>query len=261
MLVTALRCLQDNFTYVLSVPDQAGVWVVDPGDAAPVMQWLKRHERTLAGVYCTHHHRDHIAGVAALVSAWPGIPVVAHRRDQVRIPHVNQSVDDGQALHLCGLPGSVLHVPGHSQGACVLLWQGCLFSGDTLFGGGCGRLLEGTAAQLHASLQRLVRLPADTRVYFGHEYTEMNLTFAAWCEPANPAIAQRQHRLREQLAAGGDSTPSTLGEELQTNPFLRTASPELRATLGLPDASAETVFAALREARTHWQPGPSGAQR
>jgi hydroxyacylglutathione hydrolase len=211
--VVTVPCLKDNFAYLVIEGDRAAV--VDPGQADPVLAALAREGAQLAAIWLTHHHHDHVGGVEALVAAHPGIEVVAHSRDRERSPRVTHVVDDGDEVALGALRGRIIHNPGHTLGAISFYVAGSVFTGDTLFGAGCGRLFEGSAEQMHASLSRLAALPPETRVYFGHEYTAANLRFAAAAEPENPAIAKRA------AALDRPSTPSTIADELATNPFVR----------------------------------------
>jgi len=171
----------------------------------------------LAAIWLTHHHWDHVGGVDALVAEHPGIEVVAHTSDLTRSPKVTREVDEDDTVEFAGLRARIIHNPGHTLGAISYVVDGCVFTGDTLFGAGCGRVFEGTPEMMHASLQKLAALPPDTRVYFGHEYTAANLRFAASEHPGDAAIAARAAALKTP------STPSTIAEERATNPFLRVA--------------------------------------
>lgn len=244
-MIVPVPCLRDNYAYL--IPNGAGgALVVDPGEAQPVQDALAGLGLTLEAILCTHHHRDHVGGSAELCR--PGVEVVAHVSDRRRIPGLTRTVEDGETLELAGLDLRVLHVPGHTQGA-VSYWLGeALFTGDTLFCAGCGRLLEGTAPQLHQSLCRLVReLPPDTVLYTGHEYTESNLRFAAAVEPDNPAIEARLCHVAERRRQGLFCAATTMKEELATNPFLRVDRAEVRAAVKASSAEASEVFRALRQ--------------
>jgi hydroxyacylglutathione hydrolase len=213
MDVVAVPCLKDNFAYLVIQDGRAAV--VDPGEAAPIEQALAREGATLAAIWLTHHHHDHVGGVAALMDAHPGVEAIAHVHDRDRAPRVTRVVEDGDQVMLGELRARIIHNPGHTLGAISYHVSGAVFTGDTLFGAGCGRLFEGTAEQMHASLRKLAALAPETHVYFGHEYTAANLRFAAAAEPDNPAIAARAAALRNP------STPSTIADELATNPFVR----------------------------------------
>lgn len=252
MHVTVVPCLRDNYAYLTGAPGAREVLVIDPGEAAPVERALAATGLALAAILLTHHHHDHVGGVAELVARHPGIPVLAHHSDRGRLPVVPHGLNDGDAVEWAGLRFTVLHVPGHTMGAVAYHAPGVVFTGDTLFGAGCGRLFEGTAAELHASLGRLAELPPETRVYSGHEYTEKNLEFAAHVEPENVAIPARRARVGELRARHEPSVPSTIAEELMTNPFLRVRTPSVQAHVASTSgASPEpaVVFAALRTKR------------
>ncbi len=233
MRVVAVPCLADNFAYL--IVDGARCAVVDPGEAAPIEAALAREQVELAAIWLTHHHHDHVGGVAALVDAHPGIDVVAHVHDRDRAPRVTRAVNDGDIVALGDVHARIVHNPGHTLGA-ISFWieaGAAVFTGDTLFAAGCGRLFEGSAEQMFASLARLAALPDDTRVYFGHEYTRKNLAFAATVEPDNAAIAALLAALREP------TTPSTIADERATNPFVRA-----------PDAA---TFAARRASKDRYK--------
>ena len=240
MRVVPVPCLQDNFAYLVIDGDRAVV--VDPSEAAPIEAALAREGVTLGAIWLTHHHWDHVGGVAALVAKQPGLPVVAGERDADKIAGVTQRLPDGGETELGGLRARAIHNPGHTLGAITFVVGDAAFTGDTLFGGGCGRLFEGDAAMMHASLSRLAALPPETRVYFGHEYTASNLRFAAAVEPDNAAVARRA------AALPAPSTPSTIADERATNPFLRAAEPAVISAAGARGAAADpvSVFAAIR---------------
>ena len=207
MRVVPVPCLTDNYAYL--VIDGSVAAVVDPGEAAPVRAAAAREGVEIACVWATHHHPDHVGGAAEL-----GVPVVGHSHDRGRIAGLSRAVDDGDEVALGTLRARVIHNPGHTLGAITYVVDGCAFTGDTLFGAGCGRVFEGTMAMMFASLGKLAALPPATRVYFGHEYTASNLRFAAAAEPDNAAIGDRAKR-------PAPTTPSTIADELASNPFVR----------------------------------------
>lgn len=230
--IAPVPCLRDNYAYLIC-DDAGGAWVVDPSDAAPVEAAAARLGVAIAGVLLTHHHADHTAGVPALAARRPGMVVAAHASDAGRIPGLTRPVPAVAGAYgptgLCVAPGLELHarhIPGHTAGAIAWLIppgpgrpDGDAFTGDTLFGAGCGRLFEGTPAQMAASLSALTHdLPDGARLWFGHEYTAANLRFAAVVEPGNAAVRRRQ----ADLAAV--TTPTTVAVEKATNPFVRAGS-------------------------------------
>jgi len=231
--------------------------VVDPGEATPVLHAAAREEVALTAVWATHHHPDHVGGLPHLFAEVPELEVVCHSSDKFRgrVTGATRGVDEGDTVVLGGIAARVVGNPGHTTGA-ISYWieaERAVFTGDTLFGGGCGRLFEGSATMMYASLSRLGDLPLDTRVYFGHEYTEANLRFAAAVETTRE-LADRIEKVRNARAAGLPTTPSTIGLERATNPFLRTHVPAVWSaataeagmlTRPLPTTPAD-VFAILR---------------
>lgn len=250
--ITALPAFSDNYIWLLEDAAQRRCAVVDPGDSAPVLAWLAAHPGwQLSDILVTHHHHDHTGGVAAL-KAQTGARVLGPALEE--IPGRDLALEDNQRLRLLDRDWQVLHVPGHTAGHIALFGgdgdQPLLFCGDTLFSAGCGRLFEGTAEQMHASLQRLASLPAQTRVYCTHEYTLSNLRFALAVEPDNAALQQRAREAASLREQGLPTLPSTLAIEQASNPFLRVSVAAVRqqgeAWAGRPLESPAAVFAALR---------------
>ena len=252
MQLIPLPALSDNYIWTLAADDGARALIVDPSEAAPVFAAADAGLQP-AGVLLTHHHGDHIGGVPALLERWPGLPVFAP--DDDRIPAGYRRVADGEALDVAGWHFDVLAVPGHTRSHVAYHGHGLLFCGDTLFSLGCGRMFEGTAEQMHASLSRLAALPPATRVCCGHEYTLANAAFARVVEPRNPALQRRFEEATAMRATGRPTLPSTLADELAANPFLRVDRPEVRASLaretGRAPADDVDAFAALRR----WKDG------
>jgi hydroxyacylglutathione hydrolase len=250
MELIALPAFADNLIWVLHDGERA--IVVDPGSATPVEEALQAHGLELAAILVTHHHPDHVGGLAALAPLLRGLPYGPARE---RLPVEFEPVSEGRSFELLGARVDVLDVPGHTAGHVAYLvteageapW---LFCGDTLFSGGCGRLFEGTAAQMHASLAKFAALPGRTRVCCAHEYTLSNLRFARAVEPHNAALAEYEVRCRALRAAGAWTLPSTLATERAVNPFLREREPEVRDSAlahGAASAQPADVFATLRE--------------
>lgn len=242
--VSFIPAFKDNYIWLLQRDRHA--FVVDPGDAHPVVERLERDGLALAGILITHHHADHQGGVAALIQRWP-VPVFAPASES--ITGRSHPLSGGESIDVLGVPVRVLAVPGHTLGHLAYVAGDRLFCGDTLFGAGCGRLFEGTPAQMAASLDTLAALPPETLVHCAHEYTEANLRFALAVEPENPEIHQRVVKVASLRAAGQASVPSTLAEELATNPFLRCRVPAVIAAAVRQGAVANdhvSVFAAVR---------------
>jgi hydroxyacylglutathione hydrolase len=220
--IVPVRAFKDNYIWVIR--DDAGqAAVVDPGEAGPALDYLSSEGLTLAAILITHHHPDHVGGVPRLLEEHD-VPVFGPGAE--RVPGMDQPVEGGATatIDAMGLAFQVLDIPGHTAGHIAYVGHGVLFSGDTLFAGGCGKLFEGTPEQMHASLSRLAALPGDTRVYCGHEYTEANLRFAVQVEPDNKAIQQRLEKVAAQRRADQVTLPSSIELERETNVFLRSES-------------------------------------
>lgn len=251
IVIDALPAFTDNYIWLLQEPQSKRCAVVDPGDAAPVMAWLSAHPGWhLSDILITHHHPDHVGGVVQL-KAHSGARV--HGPASENIPGRDNPLSEGDCLEVLGLNLQVLAVPGHTLGHIVYYHaakQPLLFSGDTLFAGGCGRLFEGTPAQMHHSLQRLAQMPSNCLIYCTHEYTLSNLQFAHAVEPGNNAISQRLAEVKSLRAQGGISLPSNMALELASNPFLRAHIPCVKAQAEQRDncqhANVEAVFTSLR---------------
>lgn len=252
--IIAVPAFRDNYIWLIVEPDSRHTWIVDPGDAAPVLERLQDDALKPVGILLTHHHPDHTGGVDALLRRHP-VPVYGPVSE--RIPQITDPLGDGDRITVAGRESQVIEVPGHTLDHIAFFLPGqeqaapLLFCGDTLFAGGCGRLFEGTPEQMHRSLQRLAALPGDTRVYCAHEYTRANLQFAIAAEPDNDALNKRLETVREQRNAGRITIPSSIDLELRTNPFLRCHSSGIVRQLqthGKRTLEDETaVFAALRQ--------------
>ena len=253
--VSPVRAFSDNYIWLIRAPaDPAAAVVVDPGDERPVELALQAQGLRLGAILVTHYHADHVGGVEAL-AARHGAPVFGPARE--RMPCAAQALDDGgkAALENLGLEFNVMAVPGHTLGHIAYVGHGELFCGDTLFSAGCGRLFEGTPAQMLDSLDRLGALPDSTRVFCAHEYTLSNLRFAAAVEPGNGAVLDALADVQQRRERDEITLPSTLGRERLINPFLRSREPAVRAAAeqhaGHPLREAVDVFAAVRS----WKDG------
>jgi hydroxyacylglutathione hydrolase len=245
--IVPLRAFRDNYIWCLHNGRDAAV--VDPGDAAPVLEFVQQAGLQLRAIICTHHHADHVGGNAALLAKYSAAVFgPAHEN----IPGVTQSVREGDRIFIesLGLEFYVIDIPGHTAGHVAYFGARMLFCGDTLFSCGCGRVFEGTPQQMVESLHKLADLPLDTQVYCGHEYTLANIHFALTAEADNSALIARRDEVEALRAQGIPSLPSTIGAELSMNPFLRAHLPALAASAsqhkGLPLRSEVDVFTALR---------------
>ena len=248
--VSPVRAFSDNYFWLIRTPgDPGGAAVVDPGDARPVEAALEQHGLKLRAILVTHHHLDHVGGVAEL-AARHGAEVYGPARE--RMPCEVQTLDDGDTVRRddLGLEFSVMAVPGHTLGHIAYHGHDALFCGDTLFSAGCGRLFEGTPAQMHDSLARLAALPEATRVFCAHEYTLSNLRFAAAVEPGNADVIRTLEAVRELRSRDEITLPTTLRRERRINPFLRCREPAIRAAAEAHAGSTlhgpAEVFAVLR---------------
>lgn len=250
--VTPVPAFRDNYIWAIHddrAADHAAV-LVDPGEPEAILAWLQREHARPVAILVTHHHADHTGALPALARRW-AMPVWGPRGEA--IAGVTRPVGEGEHVTIpeLGLDFQVLETPGHTLGHVCYLGQGWLFSGDTLFSCGCGRLFEGTAAQMHQSLNRLAELPGDTQVYCAHEYTLANIGFALEVEVDNPDLAQRHLQARTARKAGHPTLPTTIGLERRCNPFLRCHLPQVRDAIaqqaGTAPPTPVAAFAALRQ--------------
>ena len=254
MEIVPVPQLSDNYAYLLIDGETGDAAVVDCAEAAPVLDEVRRRGVRLGAVLATHHHFDHVGGNPDLLRALPGLRVHGSADDAPRIPGITHRVRDGDPVEVGRLRARVILIPAHTSGHVAYYFptERAVFTGDTLFAGGCGRLFEGDAAQMMGSLAKLAALPDDTRVYCGHEYTEKNLRFATTLEPGNRALRDKLAAVEELRRGGLPTVPSTIADEKATNPFLRTDSPELAASVRhrRPEVAANdrvALFAAVRQ--------------
>jgi hydroxyacylglutathione hydrolase len=251
MRVIPIPQLSDNYAYLIidEATKQAGV--VDCAEAEPVLHAVRERGVQLVAILPTHHHWDHIGGNEDLLKQLR-VDVYGYTGQGQRIPGCTREVHEGETLQVGNLSARIIFIPAHTTGHVAYYFEPeqAVFTGDTLFAGGCGRLFEGDAAMMLQSLAKLMALPDDTQVYFGHEYTEKNLRFALTLEPNNAALREKHAWAAEQARHGRPTTPTTIGSEKATNPFFRCSSPELRASLRRqsPDLPLDdvSVFAKTR---------------
>jgi len=252
MRIVPVPVLLDNYAYLV-IADSSIAAVVDPSEAKPVLAAAEREQADLRAIWNTHHHWDHVGGNRDLLLAKPDLAVYGYAADRARIPGITNPVEDGEEFDFAAAPVRVIFIPAHTSGhvAYHLPSENAVFTGDTLFAGGCGRLFEGDAGMMVASLGRLTTLPPSTKIYCGHEYTEKNLRFALTLEPRNAELAAKYRRIKSLTDRGEPTVPTTVADELATNPFLRTDSRELRDAVRkrFPDCpdDAIAIFARTRE--------------
>ena len=253
MAIIPVEQLSDNYAYLVVDDASKECGVVDCAEADKVLALVKQHGLKLTTVLPTHYHFDHVGGNEELVRAIPGLTVYGARGEKGRIPAQTHPIDDGDAVEIGSLKGRVIGIPAHTNGHVAYYFPElkAVFTGDTMFIAGCGRVFEGRAQNMVESLAKLAALPDGTQVYCGHEYTEKNLRFAMTLEPNNAALKSKYDWAQKTRAAGKYTIPSTIGEEKQFNPFLRTDSAELRASLKKIDPSITddrvAIFAKARE--------------
>ncbi len=241
------ECLDDNFGVLVHDPDTGDTASIDAPDAVPVREALAHKGWKLSHILVTHHHADHTQGIDELKSAF-GCHVIGPGAEAGKIPSLDQTVDDGDEFTFGGEPVKVISTPGHTLDMVNFYFpeSGVVFTGDTLFALGCGRIFEGDPAMMWHSLAKLAKLPGETIVYCGHEYTLANARFAVTVDPENSALSSRMAEIEALRKAGKPTLPTTIELELATNPFLRPHDAAIRANLGMQDADDAAVFAEIR---------------
>jgi hydroxyacylglutathione hydrolase len=251
--IVTIPCLKDNYAFLVHSSETGETAVVDAPDVAPIQRVLTARGWTLSHIFVTHHHWDHIDGVDSLRST-SGAQVVGAMQDASRLPKLDIAVSESDTFQFGGHDVNILDVSGHTIGHIAYYIPGAkaVFSADSLMALGCGRLFEGTPAQMWASLCKLASLPAETLVCSGHEYTAANARFALTIEPGNAALVARAKSIADAREQGIPTVPSTLDEELATNPFLRAGLTEVKTAINMPDASDTDVFAEIRKRKDHF---------
>ena len=245
--IEQIPVLSDNYVYLIREPEAGVTGVVDPAVAEPVLERLEARGWTLDWILSTHHHADHTGGNLELKRA-TGCRIAGAKKDRARIPGIDLELEEGDRFDLGQARARIFETPGHTSGHISYWFEDAraLFCADTLFSLGCGRLLEGTPAQMWSSLLKLRALPDDALVYCGHEYTQSNARFALSVDPDNPALQARAEEVDRQRGASRPTVPTTLGEEKRANPFLRADDARIRTVLGMAGASDVEVFAEIR---------------
>jgi hydroxyacylglutathione hydrolase len=233
MRVIPIPQLSDNYAYLVVDESTRKAGIVDCSEADKVLPVVDETGVELVAILPTHHHFDHVGGNQDLLEKMPKLEVYGHRGDASRIPGCSREVDEADVIHIGETAAKILFIPAHTSGHIAYYFEAdrCVFTGDTLFAAGCGRLFEGNPAMMMKSLSKLMNLPDDTQVYFGHEYTEKNLRFALTLEPNNDALKRKHAWAVERIRKGEPTVPTTIASEKETNPFFRWTSPELRASI------------------------------
>lgn len=245
--IVTIPCLSDNYAFLAHDPDSGDTAAIDVPEAEPILEALENKGWTLTHVLLTHHHHDHVDGLSALLKAAPAT-VYGAAADTHRLPPLDVALREGDTVTIGGETGDVLDVSGHSVGHIAFHFpqSAVAFTGDSLMVLGCGRLFEGTPEQMWHSLSKLAALPPETAICSGHEYTMNNAKFALTIDPDNSALISRSKAIETARSNGQPTVPSTLSEELATNPFLRAADPDIQVRLGIQGADAVEVFAEIR---------------
>ena len=245
--ILTIPCLSDNYAFLAREPGTDSVALVDAPEAGPILKTLADRNWKPSTVLITHHHDDHVEGLAEILAAYPA-QVIGAASDRHRLPPLDHAVVEGDTVAIGSEAGTVIDVSGHTVGHIAYHFPGAraVFTADSLMALGCGRVFEGTAAMMWASLCKLAALPAETMVYSGHEYTQSNAKFALTVEPDNAALRARVTAVNEARANGHPTVPARLGDELATNPFLRAGLPEVKALLGMENAPDAEVFGEIR---------------
>lgn len=245
MQITIIPCLSDNYAYLIETPGAIGV--VDPSEDAPVVAVLEERGLRLTQILNTHHHFDHTGGNLGLKARY-GARIIAPEADRHRIPGMDDGVREGDEIRIGAARARVLSIPAHTSGHIAFYFpeSGDVFTGDTLFAMGCGRLFEGTPADMWQAMTKLSALPHATRVWCGHEYTQSNGRFALTVDGANSALQQRMEKVNALRASGKPTIPSTIGEEIATNPFMRAGEPALAAACAMTGKPPEEVLGEIR---------------
>lgn len=245
--IVQIPVLTDNYLYLVHDPESGDTAIVDPAVEGPVVDVLEEKGWSLTHIINTHHHPDHTGANLVLKERF-GLTIIGPAADRDRIPGIDVAVGDGDCIYLGDVEAHVIDVPGHTRGHIAYYFgeDAALFSGDTIFSMGCGRLFEGTPDQMWHSISKLMALPDDTNIYCAHEYTEANAAFAVTVERGNPDLEARVAEVKALRSEGKPTVPTTLGLEKATNPFLRPMAETLQDTIGMIGAPIVAVFAETR---------------
>ena len=251
--IATIPCLQDNYAFLAHDTATGATGLIDAPEAAPIMDFLEETGWILSDVFLTHHHGDHVQGLAEILARFPA-RVTGAAADRHRLPALDMTVQEGDRVEIGAIDGRVIDVSGHTQGHIAFHFPDAkaAFTADSLMALGCGRVFEGTMPQMHESLQKLAALPPDTLIFSGHEYTAANAKFALTIDPENPDLISRVQSVEAATVEGEPTVPSTLAEELATNPFLRADDPAIQAHLGMDGADPVDVFVEIRTRKNNF---------
>lgn len=246
--IEQFMCRSDNFGVLAHDPETGETALIDAPEERPILEAIERTGWTPTMILTTHHHRDHVEANLALKERF-GLRIIGPAKEAAKIPGIDQRVKEGDTVRIGQQEGRVIETPGHTAGHISYHFAGVgvAFTADTLFALGCGRLFEGTPADMLSSLKKLSELPLETAIYCGHEYTESNARFALTVDPTNSALKERARKIVALRREGKPTLPTTLAEEMATNPFLRWHDPVIRRNLGMENAPDEAVFAEVRK--------------
>ena len=247
MKIEIIKCLNDNYSYLIFEEETNTVSIVDPSEFISCNKVIQKYEK-LDYILNTHHHADHVDGNIALKKKYNS-KIIGYHGDKNRIPGIDILLKDGQIQKIGNLFFKTIFIPGHTKGHVAFHFKDkkIIFTGDTLFSLGCGRVFEGTHKEMLNSLIKLKNLPSETKVYCGHEYTKSNLNFCLKYDSKNTFLKEKEIEIQKKLSSNQPTIPTTLGQEIKTNIFFRCNDPEIRHTLGLKDSSEAKVFSKLRD--------------
>ena len=253
MKIEIVPCLKDNYSYVIIDLKNKKTCVVDPSESRPIINFLEKSNLQLNYILNTHHHYDHVGGNVELKKKY-NAKIIGFEGDHKRIPGIDIMLKDGEVWKQDNFESKVIHIPGHTLGhICFYFYnENNLFTGDTLFSLGCGRIFEGTYEQMFASLEKIKKLPPETKIYCGHEYTLQNSKFCITYDGENQSLIKKIQEIKEKLTKNKPTIPSTLEEELKNNIFLRSSNDKIKTNLNMHNSSSLATFSKLRDLKDNF---------